>query len=147
MYIEYNKNPKGIQTGDCVIRAISTALNESWEDTYKGMLEVALKTCQAISWKGNFKKYLKNKGYEMCKMPRRVDNTRYTVNEFCKEIAKKDKTYILSLANHLTVVINGDLYDTWNCGSKSVGNYWMLDTIKVPDLDTVKKRKRKVRVM
>lgn len=146
MFINYNKNPKGLKTGDCVIRAISTALNESWEDTYRGMLEVALKTYQAISWKGNFKKYLKNKGYDMCKMPKRSDNTRYTVNEFCKEIAKENKTYILSLSHHLTVVINKNLYDTWDCGNKSVGNYWELDTVKVPELHEQPKCKRRVRI-
>lgn len=143
MYIEYNKNPKGLKTGDCVVRAIATALNESWEDTYKGMLEVALKTYQAISWKNNFKKYLQNKGYEMHKMPKKENGKRYTVNEFCKEKAENNKTYIISLANHLTVVINRDLYDTWNCGNKSVGNYWELDTIKVPDLNETKKTKKR----
>ena len=32
-FINYNANPKGRKTGDCVIRAIAFALNKSWIDT------------------------------------------------------------------------------------------------------------------
>ena len=34
MWIEYLNNPFGLRVGDCVIRAISKALNQSWEKTY-----------------------------------------------------------------------------------------------------------------
>ena len=40
-FIKYNANPKGRKTGDCVIRAICTALHMSWEETYIEMLRVA----------------------------------------------------------------------------------------------------------
>lgn len=33
-WVEYNPNPYGLRVGDCVIRAISKALNQSWEKTY-----------------------------------------------------------------------------------------------------------------
>ena len=29
------------------------------------------------------------------------------------------------MANHLSFIDKGTLVDTWNCGSKSVGNYWI----------------------
>ena len=58
-FVKYNANPKKKKTGDCVIRAICTGLKESWEDTYKGMLDVALDTYQAISWNKNYEYYLK----------------------------------------------------------------------------------------
>lgn len=35
-YINFNPNPDRKLVGDCVIRAISKAMNQSWEDTYKG---------------------------------------------------------------------------------------------------------------
>ena len=34
MWIEYLNNPFGLRVGDCVIRAISKALDKSWEETY-----------------------------------------------------------------------------------------------------------------
>ena len=62
----------------------------------------------------------------MEKMPRKLDGKRYTVSEFCDEIAKPNMTYIISVANHLTCVRDKALVDTWNCGHKSVGNYWIV---------------------
>lgn len=34
MFKEYNPNPVGNNVGDCVIRAITKAMDKSWEDTY-----------------------------------------------------------------------------------------------------------------
>lgn len=34
MYINYNPNPQGIKTGDCVVRALTLALNKSWHEAY-----------------------------------------------------------------------------------------------------------------
>lgn len=125
-FINYNANPKGRKTGDCVIRAIAFALNKSWIDTYRGLFENTIKTFYSVSSKQNFKSYLKSLGIEMEKMPRKLDGKRYTVSEFCDEIAKPNMTYIISVANHLTCVRDKALVDTWNCGHKSVGNYWIV---------------------
>ena len=126
-FVQYNANPKKKKTADCVIRATCTGLKESWEDTYKGMLEVALDTYQAISYKKNFEIYLKRKGYEKQSMPRHKDNSRYTVKEFIDELAKPKGIYVISIANHLTLVINKKLIDIWDCSRKSVGNYWYIN--------------------
>jgi len=56
------------------------------------------------------------------RMPRFSDNTRYTVAEFAD--THNHGTFVISVANHLTCIVDGTLYDTWNCGHKSVGNYW-----------------------
>ena len=63
-FVNYNANPKNTKTGDCVIRALCTALEDSWEQVYKEMLDVALRTGYAISSKQNYTKYLSIKGYE-----------------------------------------------------------------------------------
>ena len=127
-YKEYNANFKNKKTTDCVVRAISVALNKSWEDTFKELSEYTLKT--GYMWNDNgacgFKKFLKLKGYEKQKMPRREDNTRYTVKEFIEELANKNSTYIISVAGHLTVVKDLTLIDIWDCSYKSVGNYWIV---------------------
>lgn len=125
-YENFNINPKNKKTTDCVIRAICNALNQKWEDTYLEMAQFCIKKGYMLNDKKGFKVYLKQKGYEMEKMPRREDNTRYTIKEFVEELARPNKTYIISVANHLTIVKNGILYDTWDCSRKSVGNYWVV---------------------
>lgn len=37
-YINFNPNPDRKLVGDCVIRAISKAMNQSWDDTYIGLM-------------------------------------------------------------------------------------------------------------
>lgn len=34
MWTQYNPNPAGLLVGDCVIRAVSKAMDISWEDAY-----------------------------------------------------------------------------------------------------------------
>ena len=34
MFNLYNPNPRGINTGDCVIRAICKAMDKTWEKVY-----------------------------------------------------------------------------------------------------------------
>jgi len=126
VFEKYNANPFGKKTGDCVVRAICKASGKSWEDVYKGMFDVAMKTGYAISCKDNYKYYLKQLGYDMQKMPVREDRTRYTVEQFVDEIAKPRGIYVISIANHLTCVRHKVLYDLWNCHRKCVGNYWII---------------------
>lgn len=126
MFIKYNNNPKNKKTGDCVIRAISFATKKSWENTYKELAELGIKNCLILNDTNNWRKYLKLLGYEQQKMPRKADNTRYTVDEFCNELAKENTTYIIKVAGHITVVKDKNLYDTWDCSNKSVGNYWII---------------------
>ena len=132
-FIKFNNNPKNNITKDCVIRAISFATNKSWKDTYRELTELGIKKGLILNDRKNWKAYLKKLGYEIQKMPVRDDRTRYTLEEFCDELAKPNIIYIVKVANHITVVKNKDLYDTWNCSNKSVGNYWIIGEIKEYD--------------
>ena len=40
MWIRCNPNPLGKQTGDCVVRAISIALEQSWKRTYRELCDL-----------------------------------------------------------------------------------------------------------
>lgn len=125
-YVKYNCNPKNKITNDCVVRAISLAIGKSWEDVYKDLAEQGIKKGLMVNDRNNWKYYLKRLGYKMEKMPKKLNNKRYTVEEFVDDIAENNLTYILKIASHLTVVINKKLYDTWNCKNKCVGNYWII---------------------
>lgn len=126
-FVQYNANPKNNRTNDCVVRAISLATNKSWIDVYKELTELGMKKCLMMNDNKNWKAYLKQLGYQQHKMPKKSDNTRYTVEEFADEVAEEDKTYIVSIAKHLTVVKDKKLYDTFDCSKKSVCNYWRIE--------------------
>ena len=125
-FVKYNANPFGVKTGDCVIRAISTALNISWARTYKEMLDVTLETGYAISCKDNFTEYLKRKGFKKQKMPKRANGKKYRLSEFIDEIADAKGVYVVSVYNHLTEVDNATVHDLWDCRNRCVLGYWKI---------------------
>ena len=119
-----NLNPKGIKTGDCVIRAIAYATQQSWDTVYKDLCEIGFKMKRMPEEKQVYEKYLDKLGWEKQKQPRTYFNDKYTVDEFCEKLANKD-VYVITVANHMTVVANKEIVDTWDCGRKCVGNYWV----------------------
>lgn len=125
-FVKYNNNPKQKITTDCVIRAISFATDKTWEDVYRDLVELGIGNGLMVNDRKNWKTYLKKLGYNMEKMPKTLDNKRYTVEQFADEIAHKGWTYIVKITNHITVIKDKKLYDIWNCKNKCVGNYWII---------------------
>jgi len=113
---------KGKGKCDCVVRAISSSSGKSWDEVYIALGEVGFELKDMPSSKHVYEKYLGQIGYRKQKMPRRSDNTRYTVKEFSEELCKNA---IVSVANHLTCIKDGNLIDSWDCSYKSVGNYFI----------------------
>lgn len=127
VFEKFNKNPRNIKSADCVVRAIATALNQSWLQTYNDLCNLGSDLCRMPNEPITYERYLKQRGFDKQKMPKRTDNTRYTVKEFADELAEFDKVYIISVAKHLTVLKGNTLVDTWDCSYKSVGNYWVVN--------------------
>lgn len=124
-FVFRNSNPKGsLTSGDCVIRAISIGMGLSWEETLMELVKVGLDIKDVPNATKTYKEYFKRKGILMEKQLRKPDRKKYTLNEFAEK--KNSGTFICNLANHLTVVVDGKIYDTWNNGRKTVGNYWEI---------------------
>lgn len=122
-FIFHNENPRGLlRSNDCVIRAIAKATGKDWDEVFEQLAIIGLELKDVVNSKPVYDKYLQQLGYPMQKQPRKSNNTKYTAAEFAKKFNKG--RYVISLANHLSVVVDGKIYDTWNCSDKSVGNYW-----------------------
>ena len=59
MWIHKNENPLNERVGDCVIRAISTALSQSWEKTFVELCVQAFMDCDLPSSNSVWAEYLK----------------------------------------------------------------------------------------
>lgn len=129
----YNANPKGKYTTDCVIRAISTGTEIPYETVLREMAEQQIKTGYDMSETKAIAMYLKKKGWRKQNQPRKSDNTKYTGNEFCKEILHRSSEFAWLrnrkvIANigghHIVAICNGKVWDTWNSTGGCIGNYW-----------------------
>jgi len=123
MFIKENINPKGKKCGDCVIRAIAKAEQKSWMEIFEELTDIARKSYNVFNDPKVYSDYLK--GYETINVKyfnEFNDKKRYTVNEICNWKG----TYIISIANHLTTVIDGNIYDIWDCSQKSTYKIWKI---------------------
>ena len=136
----YNANSKGKITPDCSIRAISTVLEQSYEQTLREMVDLTIKTGYFINENKCINKYMQSKGFTLCKQPRKEDNTKYTGQEFCRtlmhpiysedlKLTHKDFEINRILANigghHIVAIMSGQIWDTWNSTSGSIGKVWV----------------------
>lgn len=116
MYSYYNPNPQGNKVGDCVIRAISKALDMSWEDVYieltiQGYLNGDWGSSNAV-W-GN---YLKSKGFVREIVPFECPDC-YGLLEFANE--HKDGIYVVGTGSHAVCIRDGGIiYDSWNSSNE-----------------------------
>ena len=123
----YNANLKGKITEDCVVRAITTVLNQPYEQTIRELAEITLKTGYMLNGNKGIDRYMQSKGWIKCKQPRKEDGTKYTGKEFCRtlmhpiyseELRLTDVDFEVNriLANiggqHTIAIMGGQIYDT-----------------------------------
>lgn len=124
----YNANPKNRMGGDCVIRAVCTALEQPWEQTIRELTEVGIKNGFVVNDKNTYSKYLEQKGWTKHKQPKKTNGTKYTGEEFCKKIADKNKNYVANIGgNHVVCIKNGKVHDIWDSTDGCIGNYWVKE--------------------
>lgn len=117
MYKFYNANAKGNFVNDCVIRAISVAEGKSWDQTYMELSDIAQQEGILLDDVDFVEDYLDDR-YE------RVPHVAKTVGEFIEECPKG--TYLITMNGHITVVIDGTLYDTFDCRDRAIRCVWYV---------------------
>ena len=114
MWKQHNENPVNARVGDCVIRAISTALNQDWVKTYAELCIEGLLFYDLMSSNSVWASYLAQKGYKRVAIPN--DCHCYTVEDFCRDHPKG--IYILGTGTHALTAIDGNYIDVWNSGQE-----------------------------
>jgi NAD-dependent dihydropyrimidine dehydrogenase PreA subunit len=111
MFTYYNPNPKQKRVGDCVIRAICKATDQSWDDVYTQLCLQGLKMSDMPSSNPVWGSYLKQKGFLQVTIPNTCPDC-YTVEDFCKE--HPQGVYVLGTGTHAVCIADGCIWDAWD---------------------------------
>ena len=123
----YNANPHNRFGGDCVVRALCTAMNQTWEQTVRELTELGIKYGYLLNDDKCYAKYLEQKGWVKHKQPRMWDNTKLTGKDFCS-IVDKSKPVIAHIGgHHIVAIVNGQVNDIWDSTDGCIGNYWIKE--------------------
>lgn len=118
-YSFINTNPKKKAVGDCVIRALSVALDKPWEEIYLDICAQGYKMADMPSANHVWGSYLREKGFD-----RMTAEPNITVREFCDKY--NQGTYILGCDSHVLTAIDGHYLDAWDSGDETVVYFWEM---------------------
>ena len=119
MYKYYNANVHGNFVNDCVIRAISTAEDKSWSETYDDLSRIAKKNGILLD-EVRFVEPLLDYRYD-----RVMVYEDETVGDFIERHNKG--IYLITMPNHITTAIDGIIYDTFDCRDKILWSVWKVE--------------------
>ena len=123
MFIEYNANPRGIITGDCVIRAISKAMDMDWEKVYMALTVKGLEKAMWGDTNAVWEKYLRENGFEQHVLPDTCPDC-YTIADFADD--HRIGTFIVATGSHVVAVQDGNYFDSWDSGNIIPSYYFEL---------------------
>lgn len=121
MFVETNFNPRHRRVGDCVVRAISAALNQDWDTTYVGVALKGFEMADMPSSNAVWSAYLKDKGFSRHVVPHDMEDI-YTVADFAKDHPKG--TYVLGIDGHVVCVKDGSILDSWDSSEEIPVYFW-----------------------
>ncbi|MGI6771680.1 MAG: hypothetical protein ACOX5Y_04655 [Acholeplasmataceae bacterium] len=123
-YIKFNNHPKGLNTSDCVVRAISKAFDNDYLETRRELNRLK-RELGFQSYKDTKFLYKHLEDYERIILKAVRGEPRIKGYDFTEMYPKG--TYILKMAGHISVMIDGVIYDTWDCRYRTVYTAWKVN--------------------
>lgn len=120
-FVYYNPNPFQTHVGDCSVRAISKALGKDWEDSYISLCAEGLYYRDMPSSNYVWGMYLLRFGFKQ-RMIDSICPKCISVSEFTEE--HPSGTYVLGCEGHVVTAVDGDYFDSWDSGHKTVLFYF-----------------------
>lgn len=121
MWQELNNNPAGRRVGDCAVRAVSVALNISWEDAYALITAAGFAMGDMPSSNSVWGAVLRQHGFSRMNLPDECPDC-YTAEDFAHDHPRG--TYVLGFGNHVATLIDGVIYDAWNSSNEIPQYVW-----------------------
>ena len=123
MWVKINPNPGHKEVPDCVVRAISIALNMRWIDVYDDLCALGRTEFNMPSADSVWGKYLYRMGFEPFLLPISCPKC-ITVRQFANIFSRG--VFIIGTGSHAVAVIDGDYYDSWDSGNEIPSFFWRI---------------------
>ena len=123
MWIRCNPNPLGKTNGDCVVRAIAIATDQSWRKTYRQLCDLGEIHADMPSSNYIWGTYLRQRGARQFLLPESCPEC-ITVRAFCERYP--EGVYVIGTGDHAVAVIDGDWYDSWNSEDEIPTYFWKV---------------------
>ena len=127
MFEYYNAHPQGKNVNDCVKRAITIASGMSYDDVTRGLNRYKkISGASVYNDRKNCDAYVEKVllGTKMS-FPARAGHSRMNGERFCRAYPKGN--YILNMAGHWSVCIDGVIKDSWDPSQKCVYSAWKIE--------------------
>ena len=121
-YIEANPNPEGKIADDCVVRALSIALDADWETVYAKLSVLGLMYHDIMTANYIWAKMLEENGFRKFIIPDTCPNC-YTIKQFAED--NPSGIYVLGTGQHAVAIKDGDYFDTFDSGDYVPIFYWI----------------------
>lgn len=113
-------NPLGLREQDCVIRAISLALNKPYSEVIN-MIDFNGITHMCDNLNLNCYSKLLEEDFNL----EPIECYGMSVKEFAD--SHPVGTYLIRMDAHLSTLIDSIVYDIWNCSNEILTNAWRVD--------------------
>ena len=124
MFFFYNPNECGLNTGDCVIRALCKATGLDWQDIYVELCVMGYAMCDWGNANRVWGQWLLDHEYTRRSIPDSCPMC-YTIGEFAAE--HPSGTYLVCTGSHVACIIDGNLYDSWNSSGETAIYYFVKE--------------------
>lgn len=122
MYKYYNPNPVGrTSVGDCSVRAISKALNISWDEAFDLLADAAKQMGDVMSANSVIAAVLRMHGFYRENLPDFCPNC-YTIKKFARD--NPVGVYVVGTGDHVCCIKNSTYFDSWDSGDEVVQYFW-----------------------
>lgn len=110
-WIRFLNNPTGRTVGDCAVRAVSKALDISWEAAYIMIASNGFSMGDMPSSDSVWGSVLRQNGFYRKAIPNTCPDC-YTAEDFAQD--NPIGTFVLGFGGHVATIVDGYLYDSWD---------------------------------
>lgn len=114
MFKYYNANPLGRHVNDCTVRAVSLATGRTWDEAYEDLSVYAQHEAIMPDEVEYIDGYLSRRFRRVCG----CKGEKLTVGDFA--MMYPYGTYLVTMNGHITCIIDGCIYDTFNPSDRLV---------------------------